>query len=639
MSSSADVDDDCSPQSDSTAPSNDDAIDLGRRQLLKASAALLTVANVASIAPEAEAGGGGGGNITTSVARYIAKLLKANGCTTLFGVPGATCDALYEACEAEGFTIIVTASDMEAGYAADAYARRKGLAALAVTYGVGTLSLANPIAGAYTERSPVILFNGGPNASDISGVTTHGIAYSHGLGTPPAGSTPMTDLNVFKHITGFAESLGDSGAAAERIRAGLLFALRNKRPAYIEVSKAIWRSNTTGRVARIDATPPANGEEADVAGRILTALRGATRPVVMLGIEIQRYGLADQAEQLVRKLGLPWTTTLLAKSVIPESTPGFIGVYDGPTAPPMTRNIVGGTNCLLTLGCQFGRQYRDLIIGLKQGTNRVVEVRNGKVAIRGAAPVASAFPALMTALAARSFQPPATWENRPRLPGLSFEERRASVPQAAAAPAIPGAGMSNADVMREVDRMLDPSFVVIADTSLSMFPAASLNIRGRDGFLCNAVWQSIGYSAAAAAGVALADPGKRPLVLCGDGGFQMTVQGLSTLARRKLRAIIVVLDNASYAIEQYVIEKVRGVPPTDNRSYFKNPNVEMIPFLELSEWDYPALAKALGFSFAEKVSTASELRTALAGAKAAPGPAFIAAKLNARDLPAELLPS
>jgi indolepyruvate decarboxylase len=213
------------------------------------------------------------------------------------------------------------------------------------------------------------------------------------------------------------------------------------------------------------------------------------------------------------------------------------------------------------------------------------------------------------------------------------------VPKPPGTPAGGAGGLGHADVMRAVDAMLDNSFIVIADTSLSMFPAASLNIRRRDGFLCNAVWQSIGYSVAASVGVAMAEPQLRPLVLCGDGGFQMTAQALSTLARRRLRAIVVVLDNASYAIEQYVIEKVRRVPPTSSSSYFSNPSVPLIPFLGLAEWDYAMLAKAMGFTFAETAATADELSGALTSAKSAQGPALIAVKVKKRDLPAELWPS
>jgi TPP-dependent 2-oxoacid decarboxylase len=64
-------------------------------------------------------------------------------------------------------TPVVTASDLEAGYAADGYARTKGLGAVSVAYGVGALGMINAIAGAYVERSPVVIVNGGPTEANL----------------------------------------------------------------------------------------------------------------------------------------------------------------------------------------------------------------------------------------------------------------------------------------------------------------------------------------------------------------------------------------------------------------------------------------------------------------------------------------
>jgi indolepyruvate decarboxylase len=74
---------------------------------------------------------------------------------TLFGAPAFYCARLFDAAGAHGIRSAVNASDLEAGYAADGYARTKGLGAVAVSYGVGTLSMINAIAGAHVERSPV----------------------------------------------------------------------------------------------------------------------------------------------------------------------------------------------------------------------------------------------------------------------------------------------------------------------------------------------------------------------------------------------------------------------------------------------------------------------------------------------------
>src|SRR5712672_2565709 len=92
-------------------------------------------------------------------------------------------------------TPVVTTSDLEAGYAADGYARTKGLGAVSVAYGVGTLSMINAIAGAYVERSPVVVINGGPTAANLSNLHQYDIVFSHSIGQD------ATDLTAYKLVT------------------------------------------------------------------------------------------------------------------------------------------------------------------------------------------------------------------------------------------------------------------------------------------------------------------------------------------------------------------------------------------------------------------------------------------------------
>jgi indolepyruvate decarboxylase len=209
---------------------------------------------------------------------------------------------------------------------------------------------------------------------------------------------------------------------------------------------------------------------------------------------------------------------------------------------------------------------------------------------------------------------------------LSFRQRRASL---LVAPGTSGAaaerGLTYDEVLEEVSGFLDESFIAITDTSLSMYPAAELNITGRKGFLCNAVWQAIGYSVGAAVGVALAQD-RRPLVICGDGGFQMTAQSLSTMAQRKMRAIVIVLDNGHYGIEQWLLDP----------RFFRDTAAPLRPYLALNRWSYAELAKSLGFSTSKTVEALPGLRQSLADAKSSTGPVFIHALIQPRDVPSVL---
>jgi indolepyruvate decarboxylase len=180
-------------------------------------------------------------------------------------------------------------------------------------------------------------------------------------------------------------------------------------------------------------------------------------------------------------------------------------------------------------------------------------------------------------------------------------------------------------VFERVGAALDESWVVVADTFLGVFSAANLPVRGRDAFVSSAVWASIGHSAPAALGASFGAR-RRPLVLCGDGGFQMTAQTLSTMARYGRNPVVLVVDNGIYAYEQYLID----------RTYFADPAATPRPYVVLNRWNYAALATALGVRSARSVTTTAALDAALAAAKTSSAAALIVAQVDPHDLPAEL---
>ena len=578
-----------------------------RRELIGASAvgvALASSATVADAPTTAE---------TVTVAQYVISRLRQHGAGVLFGVPGATCDPLFAAASAAGMPIVTTASDLEAGYAADGYARVAGLAAVSVTYGVGTLSLAAAIAGALAERSPVVIVNGGPSGEDLRIQNKHGSYFSHSVGRDES------DISVFRELTAFADRAAHADDVPRVVDTAIRTALVEKKPVYIEIAKHIWGTRRESPGGKLDTRTKPTGNEAQLAAEILDRLRAARRPVVLLGIELHRRGLSAMATALVARLGLPWSTTLLAKSVIDESTAGFVGVYGGERAPPSVKVAIEGADTILALGCVMSRQYRKLVTA---SSTSLLRVADGSVKLGAAEPLPASFIGVVEAL----LQPDWLAPSGPipgALQGLSFGQRRAGLAAGASPQEI---GLGYDEIMEEVSGMLDESVLVVPDTTLAMYPAADLQVRGANGFICNATWQAIGYSVAASVGIALGQS-RRPVVLCGDGGFRMTATALSTMARLALGVIVLVFDNGAYAIEQWLLEP----------SYFSGPaSGKPRPYLALDRWDYPALARSMGVPFARAVANRDELRSALAGALESRGPALISVAVRPHDLPAGL---
>ena len=176
---------------------------------------------------------------------------------------------------------------------------------------------------------------------------------------------------------------------------------------------------------------------------------------------------------------------------------------------------------------------------------------------------------------------------------------------------------------------IDENMLVIADTSFVLFPAAEFLIRKRKYFIAQAAWLSIGYSAAATVGASMTLPKgpARVVALAGDGGFQMTAAALSTLARYRKPAIVLLFDNGIYGIEQLLT----------NKAFYPEESQEPLDFFnELARWDYVKYAEALGCQ-GYLARTQVELSATLAAVQASvERPCLIDIKLPARDLPPEI---
>jgi indolepyruvate decarboxylase len=395
-------------------------------------------------------------------------------------------------------------------------------------------------------------------------------------------------------------------------------ALRLKRPVYIEIASSLWREAlplpTGGRLdAPVTISTAARTAARQAALAVRDRVRAGARPALLLGEEIARRGLSADAAALVRKTGLPWATTLLGKGAIAEATPRFSGVHDGRRSPSRANAVLDRADVLIGLGCVLSLDHLALV---QDGRiDRLTLALDGTLRTGRGRRNAVDFSGLLEEL------------GRLEWPARTDWAAAIAGPQPQPAPANSEAGLRHDEVFAEIRRAMDDQAargtVLVADTNLSTHPAADLTLGAKDGFVCGAAWKSIGHSLGVALGIATA--GSHPLVVCGDGGFQTIAQALSTLARQRARATVLVIDNGHYAVEQLIV----------NRPYFTegcaSPN-----YLDLNRWNYAAVARGMGVQHAVEVTTPTELRRALATAATTAGPSLISARVKARDLPAEL---
>jgi indolepyruvate decarboxylase len=484
------------------------ALELSRRQLIQASAATIGALSALPAAGDAAAAcrpapAPGTAPLPATVSGYVLARLHQHGCDTLFTVPAATCDRLLEAAAGGPVATVVTSSDLEAGYAADGYARIKGLGAVSVSYGPGILSMINAIAGAWVERSPVVIINGGPSAGDLSNQSDLGILFSHSAGTADL------DRSLFRDITAAHERASTAAAVPMVVDRAITAALRLKRPVYIEIASSLWREALplpTG--GRLDAPVPLNTAARTAARQAAVAIRdrvrAGARPALLLGEEIARRGLSADAAALVLKTGLPWATTLLGKGAIAEATPRFSGVHDGRRSPSRANAVLDRADVLIGLGCVLSLDHLTLV---QDGRiDRLTLAVDGTLRTGRGRRTAVDFSGLLAELGQLDWPARADWS------------AAIAGPEPQPEPANSEAGLRHDEVFAEIRRTMNDQAsrgtVLVADTNLSTHPAADVALGARDGFVCGAAWKSIGHSLGVALGIATA--GGRPRHGAGD---------------------------------------------------------------------------------------------------------------------------
>lgn len=547
------------------------------------------------------------------IAQYLLHRLREIGLTHLFAVPGDYASAFLTALDDPGSGIVrvPTINELGAGYAADGYARFRGVGAACLQYGVGSFSALNCIAGSFVERVPVALISASPANGDRLRERQRQILFHHSTGALDA------DRAIFAKVTVASEIVRDPDAAPAQIDAALVAMLTHRRPVYIEVTQDCWTAPCAAPQSRLQplvATSDA-GALAAIVEAAWKRIVSAHHPVLWFGVEIQRFGLQDRAQHLIDASGLPFTTTSLGKTTLDEAQPRFIGTFAGPASPALTREAMARCDCPIALGAIITDDYL-AIMAARYADMIAVDVERARVGIDYFPRIALAD--LLDALTAR-------FQADPRYP------RPLPAPHAPdgdpASP--PEATLTYERVYRVLADYLavderKHEIVLVLGESTSLYVLGNMMGLPRYAFVAQAAWGSLGHETGAALGIALGS-GRHPWVIAGDGGFMMICQELSSLVCAGVDATVFVMSNRGYAIEQAFVDITAF-----------EPGGQFAAFDELPQWDYPALAQAFGARGlrAETVATLQALLPTLS--KPGSGTTLVELVIPPHDLPPQL---
>jgi indolepyruvate decarboxylase len=346
------------------------------------------------------------------------------------------------------------------------------------------------------------------------------------------------------------------------------------------------------------ATPRSDDDKlAEAARETAARLNDARAPLIIVGIECHRYRLTREVVQLAERSGIPCVTTVLAKGAFPMDHPQYLGVYIGAISPPEIDRRVRRADVVLNLGTLM----TDMNLGTRPLTikpERFISAVDERVDV-----------------SFHSYNGVTLRDFVNQLLKCKLRRRRETVRYADNL-RRQRKGLKRpvqvTDVLWELNRFLRgrKDFLVVAESGDALFAGLDIRVEGPAGYLAQGYYASMGFGVPGAIGAQIGT-GKRPLVLCGDGAFQMTGPEIAHAPRHGTNPIVVLMNNGGWGIFRPVVERkdLLSIPP----------------------WPYAELAHAWGGA-GMRVDTVGALRDALAVAGRCSSFVIIEVMIGSNDL-------
>lgn len=505
-----------------------------------------------------------------SVADFLIERMGTAGIKHVFGVPGDYVLNFYKKLNDHPKIDLVSNTDENhAGFAADVYARVHGIGAVCVTYNVGALKIANAVACAYAERSPLVVISGSPGVKERGeGILLHHMVRSF-----------ECQRQVFENITCANTVLDNADRAGYEIDRVFGMLRQHKQPIYIELPRDIADKSIAYDVYKQGTPVSAASDEENLQealSEVTEWIGKAKSPVILAGVQLARFGLGGDLVKFAEKANIPICSTLLAKSVVGERHPLFQGIYMGNSSKPEVQRLVEDSDCLL----MFGVLLTDMTLCFmpaKFKKRQVVHCTIEGLQVRNHSYTNVLFKDFCSALfKSEPHKAQGEWSN-PNPKQTPFEPKVREK-------------LCSERFFEKINSILNENHAIVADIGDSLFGASDLVVHHKNHFVSPAFYTSMGTAIPGALGVQLAKPEVRPIVLVGDGAFQMSCTELSTIVQRKLNPIVFVLNNKGYSTERLLLDG---------------------SFNNIAHWNYQDIVAMIGGGIGAKVETEEELEQAI----------------------------
>ena len=539
-----------------------------------------------------------------SIGGYLAKRLEEIGVKHYFSVPGDyNLILLDEFLKNKNLEFISCCNELNAGYAADGYARAAGVGVVITTFSVGALSAINAVAGAYAEDLPVIIISGGPNTnSEPENQTLH-----HTLGEV----NYRYQKEIFSHVCAESVIVKHKKVAPYQIDVAIKECLRTRKPVYIEIPC---------NIAGLEIDEPRHFRFFDERSSDTKVLRQAIdhaadflnsvqKPILVAGVKLRPWNAIESFRKLADASDYAVASMPNAKGFFPEDHANYLGTYWGQVSSPGVSEILESSHAYLFAGPAF-TDYTTTGYTTLINREKLIEVGPDYVKMPDGT---------YNQVYINEFLEELSKKLKPNNTNVVAFERIKTEP-AKEPPVKAKQVLTTKRLFAIIQKYIDSDTAVIAETGDSWFNGLKLNLPNGSKFEIQMQYGSIGWSVGATLGHALGMPEKRVMAFIGDGSFQLTAQEISTMIRYGLNPIIFLINNGGYTIE---VEIHDG------------------PYNNIKNWKYSEIVDVFnaedgnGISF--KVNTEGDLQNAIKKSVRHKGLSLIEVLIDRDDCSKELL--
>eukprot|EP00122_Pirum_gemmata_P016997 Pgem_evm1s15904 len=506
-------------------------------------------------------------DIASNVGTYLAKRLYQCGIREVFGVPGDyNLVLLDQFLKLENFKFIGCCNELNAGYAADGYARERGVAACVSTFTVGSLSLINAIAGAYSDSLPVICISGGINSNDFASDRI----LHHTMGLVDRDQP----IRCFKEVTCHAVQIRSPHLAAQLIDEAISIAMQKQKPVYIEIACNIVELPLPESIPfHFPSQRPSNEVALSRAvDSMMTYYANAVKPVIIVGVFTRMTNAFREIEALAEAIGCAVAVMPDAKGMYNETRPEFIGTYWGAVSHEDVCEIVESSDVHIMIGARFNDYntmgYTAFINPkgkLEIGVNRV-KTAKGDFSCCYLKEVVAALTARILMSNVRKEKSLELFQRLKKSDSIgNLNESGSTEGNIVPRPAVNvSERLTSSTINNVIQDMVNimPKSALIAETGDSWFNGQYIKLGSDTKYEFQMQYGSIGWSVGAVLGYSVSCKSnvqdrmegtvRRPIAMIGDGSFQMTAQEVSTMIRFRVNPIVFLINNYGYGIETMI---------------------------------------------------------------------------------------